>query len=802
MIWTRNKDKDAVLKPGTVFEKYTVVKELGHGGMGAVYLVRHNVLDSLFALKVLTPDIAMKNKQFVDRFIREAKLACKIRHPNLITVHDAGQNPKNGMYYIIMDYVSGGSVRDLLKKSGRIPPARALEIITQVAGALAAAKAHHMVHRDIKPDNIMFAADGSAKLADLGIAKSTDEQDTMLTMASSVFGTPAYMSPEQARDSSNVDSRADIYSLGIVFFEMLSGQRPFSGDTAIQILSQVMDPASIPDIRKICPQTPQDLADLIARMTEKNLEKRIPDPDTLVQELNKIRIPAQIGLRPLRTQGEISAAAQTCAGRTESSSEVTMPTMDVSDPSQASSVTNTPEATMPTMDVSEPQVPDVAPSVPETEPAPEATMPTMDVSEPQVPDVAPSVPETEPAPEVTMPTMDVSEPQVPDVAPSVPETEPAPEVTMPTMDVSEPPQASSVTNAPEVMMPTMDMSEPQVPNVAPSAPASERTPYITAPSVDKPATLPDTYKTESTALSPQPQAEPARAQETVSSPPEKASAPSQKSKKGIILGAVAAACLCLVLGISVLAVQLLKRDAPEEPKNDPGQGQAASLISDPSAGTKKTTAGINPGSAPNGGQNVQSASDSGFATSSPGGTDGISVAASSKEERAGNPVVDTGTSSVPEEMISDPLRDHQIILLADTSDVSRKAKEALTNAFGAEKVSFQEAAGMGSYKRELAAIVKSSPAVVVICFALQYAEDGITASGYENVIGYHADQFHENAIPFLFIQPGEAGNDERMKPFLAATRDLCQYRSIPLVDAGDLSGEEFISMIREMGRGL
>ena len=746
MIWTRNKDKDAVLKPGTVFEKYTVVKELGHGGMGAVYLVRHNVLDSLFALKVLTPDIAMKNKQFVDRFIREAKLACKIRHPNLITVHDAGQNPKNGMYYIIMDYVSGGSVRDLLKKSGRIPPARALEIITQVAGALAAAKAHHMVHRDIKPDNIMFAADGSAKLADLGIAKSTDEQDTMLTMASSVFGTPAYMSPEQARDSSNVDSRADIYSLGIVFFEMLSGQRPFSGDTAIQILSQVMDPASIPDIRKICPQTPQDLADLIARMTEKNLEKRIPDPDTLVQELNKIRIPAQIGLRPLRTQGEISAAAQTCAGRTESSSEVTMPTMDVSDPSQASSVTNTPEA--------------------------------------------------------TMPTMDVSEPQVPDVAPSVPETEPAPEVTMPTMDVSEPPQASSVTNAPEVMMPTMDMSEPQVPNVAPSAPASERTPYITAPSVDKPATLPDTYKTESTALSPQPQAEPARAQETVSSPPEKASAPSQKSKKGIILGAVAAACLCLVLGISVLAVQLLKRDAPEEPKNDPGQGQAASLISDPSAGTKKTTAGINPGSAPNGGQNVQSASDSGFATSSPGGTDGISVAASSKEERAGNPVVDTGTSSVPEEMISDPLRDHQIILLADTSDVSRKAKEALTNAFGAEKVSFQEAAGMGSYKRELAAIVKSSPAVVVICFALQYAEDGITASGYENVIGYHADQFHENAIPFLFIQPGEAGNDERMKPFLAATRDLCQYRSIPLVDAGDLSGEEFISMIREMGRGL
>ena len=222
MKW--KKSEPDVLKPGDIFEKYTVEKLLGRGGMGAVYLVRHNILDSLFALKVLFPEVASKNRQFVDRFIREAKLACKIKHPNLIAVHDAGKNPENGMYYIIMDYASGGSVRDLLKRTGHISPIQAVQIIRQVASALETARKHNMVHRDIKPDNIMFTSDGSAKLADLGIAKSTDEQDTMLTMEASVFGTPAYMSPEQAMDSSKVDCRADIYSLGIVFYEMLSGR--------------------------------------------------------------------------------------------------------------------------------------------------------------------------------------------------------------------------------------------------------------------------------------------------------------------------------------------------------------------------------------------------------------------------------------------------------------------------------------------------------------------------------------------------------------------------------------------------
>ena len=316
-----SESKQEFLRPGTVFEKYTVERLLGKGGMGAVYLVRHNVLDSHFALKVLFPDVAEKNKQFVDRFIREAKLACKIKHPNLIAVHDAGKNPENGMYYIVMDYVSGGSVRELLKKMHHISPDQALQIIRQITGALGAAYEHRMVHRDIKPDNIMFAADGTAKLADLGIAKSTDDQDTQLTMAASVFGTPAYMSPEQAKDSSKVDCRADIYSLGIVFYEMLSGERPFQGDGTIQILSQVVSDDAIPDVRQLRPEVPESMATLLAAMTEKDREKRVQTPVELMTRLEQIR-------------GTDKSAAAQPAGNREMEEPLTMPTIIAGDGTQ------------------------------------------------------------------------------------------------------------------------------------------------------------------------------------------------------------------------------------------------------------------------------------------------------------------------------------------------------------------------------------------------------------------------------------------------------------------------------------
>ena len=287
MIWRRRASGN--LSPGATFEKYTVEKFLGRGGMGAVYLVRHNVLDSPFALKVLFPEVATRDALFVNRFIREAKLACKIKHPNLIEVHDAGKNSKNGMYYLIMDYVSGGSVREMLNSQRKIAPERAISIIAQVASALGEAHKHKMVHRDIKPDNIMFTEDGVCKLADLGIAKSAAEQDVTLTTDNAVFGTPAYMSPEQAIASGKVDCRADIYSLGIVLFEMLTGKRPYCGKSSMEILSQVVRNDNIPDVREFCPGISADVAELVRDMTLKNIDERIADPDELTARILKIQ---------------------------------------------------------------------------------------------------------------------------------------------------------------------------------------------------------------------------------------------------------------------------------------------------------------------------------------------------------------------------------------------------------------------------------------------------------------------------------------------------------------------------------
>ena len=721
MKWIRSGKNGDALKTGAAFERYTVVKLLGRGGMGSVYLVRHEVLDSLFALKILASDVASKNKQFVDRFIREAKLACKIRHPNLIAVHDAGKNPKNGLYYIVMDYVSGGSVRDLLKKTPRIPPEQALKIVTQVADALTAACAHHMVHRDIKPDNIMFAADGSVKLADLGIAKSTDEQDTMLTMASSVFGTPAYMSPEQARDSSKVDTRADIYSLGIVFYEMLAGQRPFSGSTTIQILSQVMDASNTPDIRQVCPETPPDLALLIAKMTDKDPEKRFRNPDILLAELKKIRIPPEIGAYPLRTRGEIAVGQP-------SAPDVTMPTV-----SDAPAPAPAPDVTMPTMATAA-----VAPApepAPVPAPAPDVTMPTMATAA-----VAPA---PEPAPE--------------------PAPAPAPDVTMPTVS-----DAPAPAPAPDVTMPTMA--------TAAVAPAPEPAPAVAAPAPTAPA---------------------------VSA----ASAPAQRKKgRGILIISIAAVCLVCLIGASLAVVFLARRGSSPEPgpaqNPDPVRTVASRTDTQPGGTPVEDSPAVvvRPAheTVPGTQRPPVSGSAEPVADVSRDTAEQTPASASATPKNNASVIVVKTQPQPAAEMTSDPLRKNQIVLLGDTSAVSRKTKDILVRAFGAENVSFQEAEGMGRYKQLLESIVKSDPSLVVLCFARQYAEDGISASGYGTVIGSHADRFQDEGIPCVFIQPEEGDDDDvRLKPYLDAATDLCRQRSIPFLDESDLTDAKLVPLVRE-----
>ena len=305
-----------LLQVGSRFGKYTVARLLGKGGMGEVYLVRHDVLDTYFALKVLSKDVAEQETQFVTRFLREGKLCCKIRHPNLVMVHDAGRDEDTGLYYLIMDYVPGGSLREMMNASGgRIDDARAIKIVREIASALVAAADFKLVHRDIKPENIMFGQGGEAKLADLGIAKASAESlraanavpgvsNTMsdektwwlgktgdgvqVTMENAIFGTPAYMSPEQALDSGKVDARADLYSLGVVFFEMLTGRRPYDGLSPVNILAKLISNDPVPDVRTVRPDIPERVAGIVRDLCEKDVSKRMQSAKALLDRLEGI----------------------------------------------------------------------------------------------------------------------------------------------------------------------------------------------------------------------------------------------------------------------------------------------------------------------------------------------------------------------------------------------------------------------------------------------------------------------------------------------------------------------------------
>ena len=289
-------EKD-VLAPGEEFNGYVVERKLGAGGLGTVWLARHHMLDTLFAVKVLDPDVAEEQPDYVKRFVREAKLATKIRHPNLVAVHDAGYDAAKGVYFLVMDYVKGDTLRDVIAFGGAQPEKEAVRIILQVADVLAAAQCFGMVHRDLKPENIMLTKEGVVKLLDLGVAKVSGGLDSLKTQTNAVFGTPAYISPEQAIDSSTVDARADVYSLGVILFELLSGRRPYAGDDPMEALQQLLDPSPLPDVRTVNGKVSPKVAETVARMCAKRLEDRIASPKDLLETFARIgyALPATSG---------------------------------------------------------------------------------------------------------------------------------------------------------------------------------------------------------------------------------------------------------------------------------------------------------------------------------------------------------------------------------------------------------------------------------------------------------------------------------------------------------------------------
>ena len=260
--------------PGDRFGDYVIVKLLGKGGMGAVYLAKSPSSANLYAIKVMVPPDGPQRHEWRRRFVQEAEFAMRVRHPNLISVYDVGEDPATEYCYIIMDYVPGGSLSDKIKAQGKLDIRTAIDITIKIASALDVVHKAGIVHRDVKPDNIMFDADGSPKLSDLGIAKVSDNDDTNVTKTGMILGTPAYMSPEQMMNSHEVDARADIYSLGMVLYEMLTGRRPNDTSTIVQLLAKAIQGEELPDVRTVRPEVSVAVSYVLSKMVAVKPEAR------------------------------------------------------------------------------------------------------------------------------------------------------------------------------------------------------------------------------------------------------------------------------------------------------------------------------------------------------------------------------------------------------------------------------------------------------------------------------------------------------------------------------------------------
>ncbi len=289
--------------------------------MGAVYLATHTRLNIPVAVKILPPDTA-RDPVFVERFLREAQFAARIRHSNVVSVLDADRDTDSGLYYVVQEYVNGGTVGELLRK-GAIGMTRALDITIGVAEALAEAEVHRIIHRDIKPDNIILTDRGQPKLADLGLAKRAG--GVRVTMSGASLGTPSYMPPEQIEGASTVDTRADIYSLGATLYAMLTGSPPFTGATAYEVMRKAMT-QPVPSLGEKKPDLPESVAAVCMKAMSKDPGHRYQTPRELLEDLRKVRSGIRDASELLAgAAGESNREAEAETGLPDNSPEGTIP---------------------------------------------------------------------------------------------------------------------------------------------------------------------------------------------------------------------------------------------------------------------------------------------------------------------------------------------------------------------------------------------------------------------------------------------------------------------------------------------
>ncbi len=265
---------------------YEILGRIGRGGMGAVFRARQINMDRVIALKILPPSLA-KQPTFIDRFMREARASAKLNHPNIVNGIDVGQ--QGGLYYFAMEYIEGSSLKSVIDKEERLPEERAVEITREIALALEHAHTHGILHRDIKPDNILIDKNGTAKLCDLGLAHlaTESEDEKSLTQSGRAVGTPHYISPEQARGAADLDATTDLYSLGATLYHMVTGVTVFQGATAVVIMTKHLSEK---------PVHPGDFgADLsegvlkvLAKLLQKNRTDRYTSARKLADDLERL----------------------------------------------------------------------------------------------------------------------------------------------------------------------------------------------------------------------------------------------------------------------------------------------------------------------------------------------------------------------------------------------------------------------------------------------------------------------------------------------------------------------------------
>ena len=272
----------------TLAGKYRIDERLSEGGMGAVYRATHVLMDKTVAIKVLRPSLAADEK-IVARFSREARAASRISHPNALSVTDFGED-ENGIVFLVMEFLSGKTLKEVIREEGPMPLSRVTGIMLQIGGALEAAHAQGVVHRDLKSDNIMLIstpAGDYAKVLDFGIAKIKEPEgafDPGLTAPNLVIGTPQYMSPEQCSQAADIDTRSDIYSFGVILYEMLVGHVPFTGESPTAIMMKhLQDPA--PSVLDERDDLPPAIGRIVSRAMAKRPEERYQRIEELIEDL-------------------------------------------------------------------------------------------------------------------------------------------------------------------------------------------------------------------------------------------------------------------------------------------------------------------------------------------------------------------------------------------------------------------------------------------------------------------------------------------------------------------------------------